>query len=74
MQQPIVLDDLPSDDEWIAEIEELVLPATNTWLGALDRASRRLARAVQNGDEGINTELNGSQSMLCSLTFFPFIK
>ncbi|XP_021862112.1 uncharacterized protein [Spinacia oleracea] len=51
VQQPIVLDELPLDDEWIAEIEELVLPSSNTWLSALDRASRRLARAAQNGEE-----------------------
>ena len=41
IQSPIVLDDLPSDDEWIAEIEDHVLPSDGQWLNALDRAARR---------------------------------
>uniref|UniRef100_A0A803N6E7 Uncharacterized protein n=2 Tax=Chenopodium quinoa TaxID=63459 RepID=A0A803N6E7_CHEQI len=50
--QPIVLDELPSDDEWIAEVEEPILPTNDAWFTNLDRAARRFARkATRNGDE-----------------------
>lgn len=72
IHQPIVLDELPSDDEWITEVEEPVLPASNTWINSLDRASRRFARAVNNGDDGIDVEFDESQCMLYSSSLFLF--
>uniref|UniRef100_A0A803KPS5 DUF659 domain-containing protein n=1 Tax=Chenopodium quinoa TaxID=63459 RepID=A0A803KPS5_CHEQI len=50
--QPIVLEEFSSDDEWIAEVEEPVLPTNDAWFTNLERATRRFAReATRNGDE-----------------------
>uniref|UniRef100_A0A803LJF0 DUF659 domain-containing protein n=1 Tax=Chenopodium quinoa TaxID=63459 RepID=A0A803LJF0_CHEQI len=52
IKQPIFLEELPSDDESIAEVEELVLPTNDAWFTNLDRAARRFAReATRKGDE-----------------------
>uniref|UniRef100_A0A803MZ77 Uncharacterized protein n=2 Tax=Chenopodium quinoa TaxID=63459 RepID=A0A803MZ77_CHEQI len=47
-QAPITLDDMSSDDEWITEIEEPVLPENGAWLNVLDRVARRAAREASN--------------------------
>ena len=39
---------MSSDDEWITEIEEPVLPENGAWLNVLDRAARRAAREASN--------------------------
>ncbi|XP_074274145.1 uncharacterized protein LOC141597770 [Silene latifolia] len=44
IQESIILEDLPSDDEWITEREEPLLPFDGAWLNALDRAAKRSAR------------------------------
>ncbi|XP_028057676.1 uncharacterized protein LOC114261595 [Camellia sinensis] len=37
---PLCLDDVPSDDEWITERETLTLPRERNWLSVLDRNAR----------------------------------
>ncbi|CAO2834787.1 unnamed protein product [Amaranthus hypochondriacus] len=56
-QSPINLDDLPSDDEWIAEIEDHVLPSDNRWLNDLDRDARRFTRSALQ--IGVSENTNG---------------
>ncbi|KMT03880.1 hypothetical protein BVRB_8g187800 [Beta vulgaris subsp. vulgaris] len=63
IQETIVLDDLPSDDEWITERDEPLLPHDETWLNVLDRAARRYAREEaqrenERGDQADNIEIH----------------
>ncbi|XP_056684599.1 uncharacterized protein [Spinacia oleracea] len=63
-QPPVVpvLDDLSSDDEWITEIEDPVLPEDGAWLNVLDRAARRAAKEASNIMPGNEEEINQSQN------------
>uniref|UniRef100_A0A803N8H6 Uncharacterized protein n=1 Tax=Chenopodium quinoa TaxID=63459 RepID=A0A803N8H6_CHEQI len=58
IQQPIILDELQSNDEWIAKIEEPVIPTGGEWLNELDRAARRFTRqATRDENESSDKEL-----------------
>ncbi|KAH9612281.1 hypothetical protein KSS87_003288 [Heliosperma pusillum] len=63
IQESIILEDLPSDDEWITEREEHVLPSDGAWLSVLDRATWRYARerTSQAVDENIDADLNATR-------------
>ncbi|KAH9616194.1 hypothetical protein KSS87_018483, partial [Heliosperma pusillum] len=63
IQESIILEDLPCDDEWITERVEHVLPSDGAWLSVLDRATRRYARerTSQALDENINADLNATR-------------
>lgn len=51
------LEDIESDDEWITEKEDPVLPINQDWLHSLDRITRREARAdaEENTDHEVET-------------------
>ncbi|XP_028059325.1 prostatic spermine-binding protein-like [Camellia sinensis] len=40
IMNPLCLDDVPSDDEWITEREKPTLPREGNWLSVLDRNAR----------------------------------
>ncbi|XP_074269768.1 uncharacterized protein LOC141592824 [Silene latifolia] len=63
IQESITLEDLPSDDEWITEREEPVLPSSETWLNVIDRAARRYAREASSHteNENIDEDMNEDQ-------------
>ena len=72
-QSPINLDDLPSDDEWIAEIEDPVLPSDNRWLNDLDRDARRFTRSALQTGVGENTDGDGDFIDIESMLFLFLI-
>jgi hypothetical protein len=64
--------DIDSDDEWITEKEDPVLPLNNDWLHSLDRITRREARAaaeenIYNGVETIARNISDACKYTCYL-------
>jgi len=55
----ICFDDLPSDDEWIVEKENVVLPPVKDWLNVLDKTSRQQVEGtLEEGDEDENRNID----------------
>ena len=74
-QSPIILDDLSSDDEWIGEIEDFVLPSDDRWLNDLDRDAHRITRSALQIGVGENTDGDGDldiKSMFFFTSLFIF--
>ena len=71
-QSPIILDDLSSDDEWIGEIEDFVLPSDDRWLNDLDRDAHRITRSALQIGVGENTDGDGDLCFSFFSLFFIF--
>ena len=74
-QSPIILDDLSSDDEWIGEIEDFVLPSDDRWLNDLDRDAHRITRSALQIGVAENTDGDGDldiKSMFFFTSLFIF--